>query len=156
MLRVKRSQRKLWFGISLILIGGGIVLLSLNARAPRVVIGGDSIVVDIADEEHEQVQGLSGRSGLAPNRGMLFVYPQPSRPGFWMKDMRFDIDIVWIGEDEGQTSISAVLPYLTPQTYPQVFAPPEDIPPVRYVLEVPAGTVDRLSWQVGDLVQIKL
>lgn len=156
MLRVKRSKRKLWLGLFLILIGSGIILWSLNRQTTRVVIGGDSIVVDVADEEHEQVQGLSGRAGLAPNRGMLFVYPEPSRPGFWMKDMRFDIDIVWIGDDEGQTSISAVLPYLTPQTYPQVFAPPEDIPPVRYVLEVPAGTVDRLNWQVGDLVNIKL
>jgi uncharacterized membrane protein (UPF0127 family) len=155
-LKVKRSNRKLWRGLLLILAGAGLVGWSLSREAPRIVVGGDTIRVTVADEESEQVQGLSGRAGLASDAGMLFVYQQPSRPGFWMKDMRFDIDIIWIGEPEGQPKIMAVLPYLTPQTYPQVFAPPEDIAPVRYVLEVPAGTVDRLDWQIGDLVQIKL
>lgn len=152
----RRSPKRLFLGVFLILAGAGIIWWGTGRATPHVVIGGDNIAVDVADEEAEQVQGLSGRSGLGPNEGMLFIYPEPSRPGFWMKDMRFDIDIVWIGEEGGNTKIVAVLPYLTPQTFPQVFAPPEDVAPVRYVLEVPAGTVDRLNWQVGDLVLIKL
>lgn len=140
----------------MIVAGAGIIWWGVGHSVPRVVIGGDTIVVDIADEEAEQVQGLSGRSGLGPNEGMLFIYPEPSRPGFWMKDMRFDIDIVWIGEDNDQKKIVAVLPYLTVQSFPQVFSPPDEVDPVRYVLEVPAGTVDRLNWQVGDEVYIRL
>ena len=151
-----RDPKKLILGLIMIFAGLGIILWSITRTTPTVTIGGDKIVVEVADEEHEQVQGLSNRNSLGANRGMLFVYPEPSRPGFWMKDMRFDIDIVWIGEENGQTKITSVLPYVTPQTFPQVFAPPEELPPVRYVLEVPAGTVDRLQWQIGDSVTIKL
>lgn len=126
---------------------------SINRDVPRVVIGGDSILIDVADEKEEQERGLSGRTSLPQNRGMLFVYSEPSRPGFWMKDMRFPIDIVWIGADN---KIVAVLPNLSPQTYPDVFSPPEEVAPVQYVLEVNAGLVAKLGWQVGDTVQIKL
>jgi uncharacterized membrane protein (UPF0127 family) len=118
-----------------------------------VIIGGDTILVDVADDQAEQEKGLSGRPALPQHRGMLFVYPEPSRPGFWMKDMRFPIDIIWIGAD---SKIVAVLPNLSPETYPSVFSPPEEVAPVRYVLEVNAGSAGRLNWQVGDSVQIKL
>src|SRR3990167_10190204 len=52
-------------------------------------INGIEITVEIADDPNEQSQGLSGRESLAPDSGMLFVFPQPTMPGFWMKDMKF-------------------------------------------------------------------
>lgn len=152
MLRSNRKQH-LIVGLALILFGGLLLVWSIKREVPRIVIGGDSILVDVADEAPEQERGLSGRPALPQNRGMLFVYSEPSRPGFWMKDMRFAIDIVWIGADD---KIVAVLPHLSPQTYPDVFSPPEEVAPVQYVLEVNAGTVARLGWQVGDTVRIKL
>lgn len=148
----KRSH--LIVGLILVIFGGLIIWWSLGRNSgPSVVIGGDTILVDIADESAEQERGLSGRPTLPRNHGMLFVYSQPSRPGFWMKDMRFPIDIVWIGEDN---KIVAVLPNLNPDTYPAVFSPPEEVAPVRYVLEVNAGSAARLGWEAGATVQIKL
>lgn len=150
----KNRKSHLITGIILLALGGLFVWWGVSrANAPRVVIGGDTILVDIADEKHEQERGLSGLPTLPQNRGMLFVYSEPSRPGFWMKDMRFPIDIVWIGADN---KIVAVLPNLNPDTYPAVFSPPEDVAPVQYVLEVNAGSAGRLQWQVNDTVQIKL
>ena len=151
----KRSRTShLIVGLILVTVGGLIIWWSLNrANSPRVIIGGDTILVEVADEKDEQERGLSGRPALPQNHGMLFVYQQPSRPGFWMKDMRFSIDIIWIGAD---SKIVAVLPNLSPDTYPAVFSPPEEVGSVQHVLEVNAGSAGRLNWQVGDQVQIKL
>jgi len=48
------------------------------------------------ETEEERSQGLSGRKGLPGGKGMLFVFPYPERVFFWMKDMHFPIDIVFI------------------------------------------------------------
>src|SRR3989338_1806519 len=78
-------------------------------------------------------QSLSGRSGLAEGEGMLFVFPQDGKYGFWMKDMRFSIDILWL-------NASGMVVYMaqnvSPDSFPKSF---ESDVPARYVLELPAG-----------------
>ncbi len=96
-------------------------------------LSGTTITVELATTPAQRVQGLSGRAALAADHGMLFVFPVVDRYGFWMKDMHFPIDIVWIG-DNG--SIVSVNESVLPQTYPTNYYPPE---PVRLVLELPAG-----------------
>src|SRR3954471_24776165 len=54
---------------------------------PEVKLGSTTIQVDISDTEALREQGLSGRTSLAENEGMLFVFPTPGPYGFWMKDM---------------------------------------------------------------------
>jgi hypothetical protein len=65
--------------------------------APRAVVavGGVSVTAEVADDEASRTRGLSGRDRLDPDAGMLFLLPGDS-PSFWMKGMRFPIDIVWI------------------------------------------------------------
>ena len=77
--------------------------------------------------------GLSGRASLPKDAGMLFVFPKTSTYGFWMKDMKFPIDIVWIGENK---SVVGITPKISPDTYPKIYYPPSDI---RYVLELNSG-----------------
>lgn len=118
-----------------------------------VRIGDDRIEAEIVRTPEEQARGLSGRAGLAPGSGMLFPYRSARRRSFWMKDMRFDIDIVWIRAGrivdlsqrvpapraEGR-SILDVIPQVTPRE------------PVDTVLEVVAGTAEARGWKVGDAV----
>ena len=68
-------------------------------RVPVVEVGGVVFEVEIADDAAERAQGLSGRDPLPEDGGMLFVYQEPVVPGFWMRQMRFPLDFVWIGED---------------------------------------------------------
>jgi len=98
-----------------------------------IYINNLSLTVEIADEPHEQVQGLSNRDSLDYNQGMLFIFTQPEKPGFWMKDMKFSIDIIWIDENSTITQITA---NVSPDTFPQTFLPAS---PIKYVLEVNAG-----------------
>src|SRR3712207_1680301 len=66
----------------------------LDTAAMTVV--GVPLTVEVADEPAETARGLGYRAGLEPGKGMLFVYEAASERSFWMKGMRFCLDIVWI------------------------------------------------------------
>lgn len=70
---------------------------SINAgELQKVRINGKIFSVEIAKSRSEQLKGLGYRHKLLPNHGMLFTYPSPGKRIFWMKGMRFAIDIIWI------------------------------------------------------------
>jgi uncharacterized membrane protein (UPF0127 family) len=99
-----------------------------------IVKRGDlEIPVSVADTSEEQEQGLSGTLFLPPNTGKLFVFNTDDRYGFWMKDMRYPIDIIWIDKD---MRIVDITHDIASDSYPKIFYPSV---PVRYVLEVNAG-----------------
>jgi len=111
-----------------------------------------AVPVEVARTEAEKVRGLSGRDRLAPDRGMLFVYEAPVRPLIWMRGMRFPLDILWIRDGRVVDLVrGAKAP--APGEAPQEFAPRED---AQYVLEVPAGFVERQGIAVGDRVEMRL
>jgi uncharacterized membrane protein (UPF0127 family) len=119
------------------------------APRARVTIGVHVIDAELADTPERQRRGLSGRTALAPGQGMLFVYPGPAPRAFWMPDMHFDIDIVWIREGR-IVHVESDVPHAVDGPLP-VYRPAE---PADRVLEVPAGTARRLGWRVGDAVEI--
>lgn len=102
--------------------------------------------IEIADTEEERGQGLSGRASLPEDAGMLFDFIVPSRPGFWMKEMNFPIDIVWI---DNNWKIVDLTKNFSPRSYPQVIFPNSA---VQYVLEINAGLIDINNFKIGDIV----
>ena len=111
-------------------------------------IAGQTVYVSIADTEELRAKGLGGRSGLASDEGMLFIFPDEGKYPFWMKDMKFAIDILWLSNTG---TVLYVQPDISPDTYPQSFAPDK---PARYVLEVPAGYTTEHHITVGDRANI--
>lgn len=65
-----------------------------------VDIGGKQVNVQLSDTQEELTAGLSGRGGLNETEGMLFLMSGPARHGFWMKGMKFPIDIIWINGNQ--------------------------------------------------------
>ncbi len=63
-----------------------------------VTINGQTFSAEIAQTVAEQTQGLSDRASLGPNQAMLFPISPPGQPSFWMKGMRFPLDIIWISD----------------------------------------------------------
>ncbi|MBI5465670.1 MAG: DUF192 domain-containing protein, partial [Candidatus Kerfeldbacteria bacterium] len=61
-------------------------------------VGGTSLTVEVADSLSSRVQGLSGRDKLGPNHGMLFLFSSPGQYEFWMKDMKFALDFLWLNQ----------------------------------------------------------
>lgn len=95
-------------------------------------------------------QGLSGRS-VVPSQGMLFVLPKRDIPRFWMKEMLFDLDMVWIDQDI-IVDITHKVPApdsKTPLAELPIYSPTK---PVTLVLEIPAGQSESLGLQVGDKI----
>lgn len=117
-----------------------------------VSIRSDRLVAEVARTHAEQARGLGGRDALAPGTAMVFPYDTASRSPFWMKDMRFDIDIVWIREDR-IIDVSRRVP-APREPAPRLDALPTFAPrePADTVLEVRAGTSDARGWQIGDRV----
>ncbi|MGH0038029.1 MAG: DUF192 domain-containing protein [Myxococcota bacterium] len=115
-----------------------------------MTIRGESIDVEVARSRAEQTLGLGQRDDLAWDRGMLFVYERPGFYGFWMKDMRFDIDIVWI-RDGRIVDIHHRVPHAVEPPLP-TYRPPEV---VDQVLEVVAGGAQARGWRRGDRVVVE-
>lgn len=97
-------------------------------------------------------QGLSGRSEVPPDYGMLFVFPAKDRHSFWMKDMRVPIDIIWLSDTgTGTGTIVGIEEAVSPSTYPMTFMAPVL---VRYVLETRAGEAGRRGWGIGTTISL--
>ncbi len=96
-------------------------------------IGTETILVDIADTDLLRSKGLGGKESLSENSGLLFVFEQKGKYGFWMKDMNFPIDILWFNEEGELVDVSEGV---SPESFPDVFYPKEDI---LYALETNQG-----------------
>ena len=121
-------------------------------QKPKVTIDDKEILVDVAKTAEEKARGLSGRLKLNENEGMLFIFDQKSQPPFWMFDMNFPLDIIWISDDV-IVDIDKNVPIPKPNTpdYQLPLYTPEK--PINYVLEVNAGFCEKNSIEVGDSVE---
>ena len=101
----------------------------------------------------ERAAGLSGYDELPEDAGMLFVFAEPWQPSFWMKGMRFALDIIWM-RDDTVVQIHAAVPPPPPDT------PDDQLPryrpnhPITHVLELNAGAAARLGIAVGDRIAL--
>jgi len=123
----------------------GLVLL----RPPNtvmIVIRGVVLHVELAKTPSDQERGLSGRDSMSLNRGMLFVFQRESPWGFWMKDMRFSLDIIWFDSNRKIIFIEENLPPCSPQYCP-VYTPTAS---AMFVLEVNAGFVQTHGVSLED------
>ena len=129
-------------------------LKNYNYNAP-LLVGKNLLQVEIADTPDKQEQGLSGRPPLTDEQGMLFDFgPTPSLPTFWMKDMKFNLDLIWIYDNKivGITpGVPAPLPGQALKDLPLYHSPA----PVTEVLEVNAGWAQKYRVTVGDAVSLQ-
>ena len=142
--------------LTAVLLIGIIIVFNIQRTAnpslgPYVKINNKIIKVLIADEPAEQTRGLSDRPRLEADQGMLFIFPKSQIRSFWMKNMRFPIDIIWI-EDNKIINISKNLPPEGQQ--PQNHYSSDK--PANYVLEVNAGFVEEHSIEVADKIIFNL
>src|SRR5699024_10895063 len=66
----------------------------------EIVVGETPLTVDLAFPGSQQSLGLGYRNGLEPGTGMFFIGEQPTAKTYWMKGMRFCLDIIWIEDGE--------------------------------------------------------
>lgn len=109
---------------------------------------GNSILdnIEIADTPALREQGLSGKPSIDADYAMLFVFEKPDIYYFWMKDMNFPIDIIWLDEN---LVVVGLEENATPASYPASFGPEAA---AKYVLEVQAGIAKKESLKLGSRV----
>lgn len=117
----------------------------VKPETPSVTIGNATFSVEVARTSEEQRRGLGYRDTLCESCGMLFLFERPEKMGFWMKGMRFPIDILWI-RDGTVVHIERAVSHTDQQT---VYTPQE---PADSVFEVNAGMSDRYRIHIGSTV----
>lgn len=144
------SAPKIWrVIIGLCIVGLLLFIWSATAKAPEaglLTIKDRQFNFEPADTPTAQEKGLSGRSALPFDHAMLFRFGNTGRRCFWMKDMLFKLDIIWL---DGHKKIVHIEPDLAPDTYPRSYCADN----TRYVVEVNAGTAQQLHLQINDTVR---
>ena len=105
-----------------------------------------SFRVEVAETPRQRVQGLQLRRGLESGDGMLFDFEIVQPVGMWMTNTFVSLDMLFIAADGRILNIARGTTPLSLATIPSTG-------PVRGVLEIRAGTADRLGIKAGDMVQ---
>jgi uncharacterized membrane protein (UPF0127 family) len=114
-------------------------------------INNHTFILKIANSVEEKQIGLSGIDSLPRDQGMLFSFYSKDYHSFWMKDVKFPIDIIYIDDDTVITVVSRAEPATTEN--PQVYKPEE---PANKVLEINAGLSEEYGIKKGDKVIFSL
>ena len=112
-----------------------------------IKITGQILKVELALTQDEQEKGLSGRKDIKEDEGMLFIFKKSSIHNFWMKEMNFPIDIIWIDEN---FQVIYIEKNTNPESYPESFGINQNS---KYVLEVKANFSDKNNLKVGEKVK---
>ncbi len=121
---------------------------------PQVSVSGHDFLTELAIDAAVQKKGLSGRDSLDQNQSMLFVFPAKSILSFWMIDMKFNIDLLWINDDK-VVGIERNMLAPAPGTEDKdllIYRSPE---PANRVLEINSGLVDLYGIKIGDQLDYK-
>lgn len=113
-----------------------------------ISIDGIKLTVDVVETAEEKAKGLSGRTNLEEEKGMLFIYEEPGLYSFWMKDMNFSIDIIWIDENLNVVDITE---NFKPESFPAIATPQKS---TLYVVEVNAGWAQEHRIHIGSPVML--
>ena len=146
-----RTQVVVYGLLAIALILGFVILSKPSAnqctetyrKDNELKISGQSIPVQIAKSPLEQSLGLGGRSCIGDRQGMLFVFDKPGYYPFWMKSMKFPIDIIWIGVDNNVVDFQQ---NVQPSSYPHTFV---NQSPAKKVLEMAADSAQTLNISTG-------
>jgi uncharacterized protein len=130
----------------LVLVGAAALYIMWPQLQPHASLRlGDGVFkTRIAKTPEELTKGLSGTHTLREDQAMLFIFDRDGTWPMWMKDMQYPIDIIWLDKDKNVVHIVKNAP---PESYPyESFESKED---ARFVVELPAGTVDKKSITIG-------
>lgn len=158
----RKKRKMIWMlvGIAVIVVALVAVYFGVfhKANPPltknEVRIGNAVFEVEIAATMAQQARGLSFRPSLGSNDGMLFLFNRPAVQSFWMKDMQFPIDMIWIGGGKvlGFAENAEPQPGV-PLWSLRIYNSPDG---TDKVLEVNAGTVAKDNIATGDPVTLQL
>lgn len=142
----------------LIVVLGLILLLifinfPFNKKSAFVTINNKTFNVDVAETEDQKGKGLSIYKNIPENKGMVFLFSKQDYYNFWMKDMKFPIDIIYIRENKIVEIFENVLPPNSPDEKLEIVRPKEK---ADRVLEINANLSNKYNFRKGDVVNFNI
>lgn len=143
----------------LLLLCSALFLLGSGCQKPQeVCLEEHCFQVEIANTPEARAQGLMFRESISKDKGMLFIFPEEELYGFWMKNTKMALDIIWLDSNgkvvfishdtqpcqEGEEQQEVTCPTIMPDS------------PAKYVLEINAGMAESIELEVGDILTINV
>ena len=144
----KRQKKVGIIGAVIAIAAMGLPFLFIQPPSTTLKTDAKTYTLMIANTDAGRQRGLGGRASLASDRGMIFVFDEAGTECFWMKDMQFSLDMIWLSNDKKITKIET---NVTPATYPKQFCGDET---TRYVIELNAGEAERAGLHVGMVLSL--
>jgi len=120
-----------------------------GSKSATVTINEQTFDVEVADEDEERIKGLSDRDSLDKDKGMIFIFEEKSKYGFWMKNVNFPLDLIYISDNTIVDIVKNAEPVAEDSTDIQIYEPKED---ANYVLEIYGGLSDEYGFEIGNEV----
>lgn len=125
---------------------------SQSPSRPFLSIKGQKIYLEVANTPAKISQGLSDRESMPPDRGMLFVFDQPAVRPFWMNRMKFNLDFIFIRDDQ-------IIDLVENMPFPQFDEQPQFViakKPFDKVLEVNQGIIQKINAEIGQSITFSI
>jgi hypothetical protein len=125
---------------------GGAAATSATLPTVLMKIGSKTFTLEIANDAAEREKGLMRRDSMPADHGMIFVFPGEERLGFYMKNTRIPLDIIFLNADGVVVSIKQMRPYDVSTTYTDV--------PAKWAIELNQGQAASAGVKIGDRLTI--
>lgn len=126
---------------------------TINSYNKKLQVNDQVFNIQLVSSSTDKERGLSRRESMLENEGMLFDMSKEKngQVAFWMKDMKFDLDLIWIKDytiQEITKNVPALITGTTEQNL-ELYSPQNNI---DMVLELNAGISDKYNLKVGDKI----
>ena len=139
-------------GVVFISVAIVVSYITFNFRpTAEVQLGSTVLRLWVADDETERVQGLSGVESLRADGGLLMDFRADDKWAIWMKDMLLPLDIVWLNSSK---EVIYIVKNAQPELGTGTVMRPKSA--ARYVIELPAGTVDDAGIKTGQVASFEV
>ncbi|MFW6180679.1 MAG: DUF192 domain-containing protein [Spirochaetota bacterium] len=122
-------------------------LFSGTRKSAVLSLNGRPLYVEIARTRKQRQRGLMHREELAPDQGMLFVFPEDRYLSFWMKDTGLPLSIAFIDAGGRVVDIYPLEPYS--------LIPVRSTRKCRYALETNRGFFRDAGVERGDIIDLE-
>ena len=121
----------------------------VSSDVAYVTFGNATISAEVADSQEERQRGLMNKDYLAPNTGMLFIFPDEAPRSFWMKNTKIPLDIIFIPSNFTIADIQSMEPCLEEPC--KLYVSKEA---AKYALEVNKGFAEKHGTKIGARMEI--
>jgi len=127
-----------------------------NPETMKIAIADKVFSLELALDSPARIKGLSGRSDLAEDEGMLFVFPTSQRElSFVMRDCLIPIDIIFLSS-QGTVVATHEMTVEPLETRSDPAVNYNSKWPAQFAIELRSGSIRELKIQEGQKIELPI